>query len=144
MAGFGLKVNIASYAMPMLVFGVIMIFQKSNKRVEGAGWVLVGLGFLFLGIAYMKEGFEAVGGQIDLSQFAVPGFRGLLIYTGIGIAATVIMMGRTRNRAPFVTAAARSSRFSGRCSRSATACPTGGSSTTRSRSAPRRSPWAGR
>ena len=90
-AGLGLKVDIAAYALPMLVFGVIMIFQKSNKRVEGAGWVLVGLGFLFLGIAYMKDGFEAVGGQIDLSQYAVPGFRGLLIYTGIGIAATVIM-----------------------------------------------------
>ena len=42
-AGLGLKVDIAAYAMPMLVFGVIMIFQKSNKRVEGAGWVLVGL-----------------------------------------------------------------------------------------------------
>ena len=52
-AGLGLKVDIAAYALPMLVFGVIMIFQKSNKRVEGAGWVLVGLGFLFLGIAYM-------------------------------------------------------------------------------------------
>jgi phosphate:Na+ symporter len=90
-AGLGMKVDIAAYAMPMLVFGVIMIFQKSNKRLEGAGWVLVGLGFLFLGIAYMKEGFETAGGQIDLSQFAVPGFRGLLIYTGIGIAATVIM-----------------------------------------------------
>ena len=90
-AGLGLKVDIAAYALPMLVFGVIMIFQKSNKRVEGAGWVLVGLGFLFLGIAYMKDGFEAFGGQIDLSQYAVPGFRGLLIYTGIGIAATVIM-----------------------------------------------------
>ena len=90
-AGLGMKVDIAAYAMPMLVFGVIMIFQKSNKRLEGAGWVLVGLGFLFLGIAYMKEGFETAGGQIDLSQFAVPGFKGLLIYTGIGIAATVIM-----------------------------------------------------
>jgi phosphate:Na+ symporter len=77
--------------MPMLVFGVIMIFQKNSKRLEGAGWVLVGLGFLFLGIAYMKDGFEAAGGQIDLSQFAVPGFRGLLIYTAIGMAATVIM-----------------------------------------------------
>jgi len=39
----------------------------------------------------MKEGFETVGGQIDLSQFAIPGFKGLLIYTAIGIAATVIM-----------------------------------------------------
>ena len=34
-AGLGLKVDIAAYAMPMLVFGVIMIFQKSNKRVRG-------------------------------------------------------------------------------------------------------------
>jgi phosphate:Na+ symporter len=90
-AGFGLKVDIAAYAMPMLVFGVIMIFQKSSKRLAGAGWVLVGLGLLFLGIGYMKDGFETVGGQIDLSQYAIPGFKGLLIYTGIGIAATVIM-----------------------------------------------------
>jgi len=90
-AGLGLKVDIAAYAMPMLVFGVILIFQKNNVRVQGAGWALVGLGFLFLGIAYMKEGFETAGGQIDLSQFAIPGFRGLLVYTGIGIAATVIM-----------------------------------------------------
>ena len=90
-AGLGLKIDIAAYAMPMLVFGVIMIFQKSNVKLQGAGWALVGLGFLFLGIAYMKEGFETVGGQIDLSQFAIPGFKGLLIYTAIGIAATVVM-----------------------------------------------------
>ncbi len=75
----------------MLVFGVIMIFQKSSKRLKGAGWILIGLGFLFLGIAYMKEGFEAAVSHIDLSQFAVLGFKGLLIYTAIGIDATVIM-----------------------------------------------------
>jgi phosphate:Na+ symporter len=90
-AGLGLKVDIAAYAMPMLVFGVIMVFQKSSARLQGAGWVLVGMGFLFLGIAYMKGGFEAASGQIDLSQFAVPGFKGLLIYTAVGIAATVVM-----------------------------------------------------
>jgi phosphate:Na+ symporter len=90
-AGFGLKVDIAAYAMPMLVFGVILTFQKSSARMLGAGWALIGLGFLFLGISYMKDGFDAAGGQIDLSQFAIPGFRGLLIYTGLGIAATVIM-----------------------------------------------------
>jgi phosphate:Na+ symporter len=90
-AGLGLKVDIAAYAMPMLVFGVIMVFQKSSARLQGAGWVLVGMGFLFLGIAYMKGGFEAASGQIDLAQFAVPGFKGLLIYTAVGIVATVIM-----------------------------------------------------
>ncbi len=90
MAGFGLKVKISSYAMPMLVFGVILIFQKS-KNLKGIGYVLTGLGFLFLGIHYMKEGFEAFKNTIDLSSFSVPGFKGLLIYTCVGIAATVIM-----------------------------------------------------
>jgi phosphate:Na+ symporter len=90
-AGLGLKVDIAAYAMPMLVFGVIMVFQKDNARLQGTGWALVGLGFLFLGIAYMKEGFETIGSQFDLSHYAIPGFRGLLIYTLIGIAATIVM-----------------------------------------------------
>jgi len=34
MAGFGLKVKISAYAMPMLAFGVILIFQKA-KSLKG-------------------------------------------------------------------------------------------------------------
>ena len=29
-AGFGLKVKISAYAMPMIIFGVILVFQKSK------------------------------------------------------------------------------------------------------------------
>ncbi|HEY5791632.1 MAG TPA: Na/Pi symporter [Gammaproteobacteria bacterium] len=89
-AGFGLKVNIAAYAMPMLVFGVILVFQRP-KALKGVGYILAGVGFLFLGIAYMKDGFDAFKATIDLSRFAIPGLLGLLIYTLIGIVATVIM-----------------------------------------------------
>ncbi len=89
-AGFGLKVNISAYAMPMLVFGTLLIFQKSST-LKGIGYVLAGLGFLFLGIHYMKEGFDAFKDTLDLTQFAVTGFFGLLLYTLIGMAATVIM-----------------------------------------------------
>jgi phosphate:Na+ symporter len=89
-AGFGLKVKIAAYAMPMLVFGIILLFQRS-KTLKGIGYTLMGLGFLFLGIHYMKEGFEAFGTSFDLAAYAVPGLRGLLLYTAIGIAATVVM-----------------------------------------------------
>ncbi|KYJ87565.1 Na/Pi cotransporter family protein [Sulfurovum riftiae] len=90
MAGFGLKVKISAYAMPMLVFGVILIFQKA-KSLKGIGYTLTGLGLLFLGIHYMKEGFETVKETIDLASFAVGGFKGLLIFIGIGILATVVM-----------------------------------------------------
>ncbi len=89
-AGFGLKVNMSAYAMPMLVFGTLLVLQKS-KNLTGIGYILAGLGFLFLGIHYMKEGFDAFKGTLDLTQFAVTGFKGLLIYTLIGLLATVIL-----------------------------------------------------
>jgi len=90
MAGFGLKVKISAYAMPMLVFGVVLLFQKI-KALKGIGYILVGLGFLFLGIHYMKEGFEAYKNSVDLASFAIPGLKGVFIFVGIGILATIVM-----------------------------------------------------
>lgn len=89
-AGYGLKVDIAAYAMPMLIFGVIFIFQKSAS-LKGVGYILTGLGFLFLGIHYMKDGFEAFKATIDLSSYAVGGLKGLFLFSFIGIFATVVM-----------------------------------------------------
>jgi phosphate:Na+ symporter len=89
-AGFGLKVKISAYAMPMLVFGIIMVFQKS-KTYKGFGYILAGLGFLFLGIHHMKEGFEAFKSTIDLTEYALAGYPGLFLFAGIGIFATVVM-----------------------------------------------------
>ncbi|MEW8040898.1 MAG: Na/Pi symporter [Candidatus Thiodiazotropha endolucinida] len=89
-AGLGLKVKISAYAMPMLAFGIIMVFQKSNTY-KGLGYILAGLGFLFLGIHHMKEGFEAFKSTIDLTEFAVAGYPGLFLFAGIGIFATVVM-----------------------------------------------------
>ena len=89
-AGLGLKVNIAAYAMPMIAVSIILVFQQA-KYLRGIGYALGGLGFLFLGIHHMKEGFEAFRDQIDLLRFAVPGILGLIVYTLLGTSATVIM-----------------------------------------------------
>lgn len=89
-AGLGLKVDISAYAMPLLVFGVIGLLQQS-KPLKGAGYGLIGLGFLFLGIHYMKDGFEAFGSSFDLSAYAVPGYPGLFLFALIGLLVTVIM-----------------------------------------------------
>lgn len=89
-AGLGLKVDIASYAMPMIAISIVLVFQKS-KPLRGIGFALGGLGFLFLGIHHMKEGFEAFRDQIDLTRFALGGLLGLIVYTLIGAVATVVM-----------------------------------------------------
>ncbi len=89
-AGFGLKVKISAYAMPMLAFAIILVFQKS-KNLKGIGYVLAGLGLLFLGIHHMKEGFEAFRETIDLTQFTLTGYPGLIVFMLVGTAATVVM-----------------------------------------------------
>lgn len=89
-AGFGLKVKLSAYAMPMLVFGIILIFQKA-RSLKGIGYILAGMGFLFLGIHYMKEGFDTFKQTIDLAEYAMKGYLGLFVYALIGITATVIM-----------------------------------------------------
>jgi len=104
-AGLGLKVKISAYAMPMLVFGVILVFQKS-KSLKGIGYVLAGLGFLFLGIHHMKEGFEAFRDTIDLTAFSVSGYPGIFLFTLIGVAATVIMQSSHATLVIIITALA--------------------------------------
>ena len=89
-AAFGLKVKLSAYAMPLLVFGVILIFQRP-KTMKGAGYILAAVGFLLLGIHHMKEGFEAFKQTLDLAQYAMAGYPGLFLFCLIGIMATVIM-----------------------------------------------------
>lgn len=104
-AGFGIKVKISAYAMPMLVFGCVLSFQKSTK-LKGVGSILVGLGFLFLGIHYMKEGFDTFKDTIDLTRFTVSGFTGLMLYTALGVVATVIMQSSHATLVLIITALA--------------------------------------
>jgi len=104
-AGFGLKIKISALAMPMLVFGIIFSFQK-KASLKGIGNVLAGLGFFFLGVHYMKEGFDVFKEYIDLTQYAVPGFLGVIIYTGVGILITTILQSSSATLALILTALA--------------------------------------
>jgi len=104
-AGLGLKVKISAYAMPMLVFGIILVFQKA-KTLKGIGYILAGLGFLFLGIHHMKEGFEAFKETINLAEYAVSGFPGLMLFSAIGIFATVVMQSSHATLVLIITALA--------------------------------------
>lgn len=102
-AGFGLKVKISNFALPMLIFGVFLIFQQ-NKTAKAIGSILMGMGFLFLGIHYMKEGFSVFRETINLEDYAISETRGLVIYILIGVAITVIIQSSDATMAIIITA----------------------------------------
>jgi phosphate:Na+ symporter len=104
-AGFGLKVKLSAYAMPMLIFGILLIFQKPPV-IKGVGYALSGIGFLFLGIQFMKDGFEIFQDSLDLSAYALSGYAGLFLYVLLGILATVIMQSSHATLVLIITALA--------------------------------------
>lgn len=104
-SSFGLKIKIAQYALPMLIFGVIMQFSKHNSY-KGLGSVLIGLGFIFLGISYMKEGFETMKQGLDLAEYAIAGYLGVFVYILFGAIATVVIQSSSATMAIIITALA--------------------------------------
>lgn len=104
-SSFGLKIKIAHYALPMLIFGVIMQFSK-HTTYKGLGSVLIGLGFIFLGIAYMKEGFETLKEGLDLAEYAIEGYPGVFVYILFGAIATVVIQSSSATMAIIITALA--------------------------------------
>jgi phosphate:Na+ symporter len=104
-AGFGLHIKIASLSMPMLVFGTVMSFQKKSN-LKAIGNILMGLGFFFLGIHYMKEGFDTFKDSFDLAKYAIPGFWGLIVFTLLGILITTILQSSSATLALILTALA--------------------------------------
>ncbi len=102
-SSFGVKIDMAVYAMPMIIFGVG--FKLSDKHtLKGFGNVLIGLGFIFLGIEYMKDGFETLKNGIDLSSFQMEGYLGALVYILVGIVATVVIQSSAATMAIIITA----------------------------------------
>ncbi len=105
LAGFGLKVKLSVYSMPMLAFGVVLILQK-NTKFKAIGWVIAGIGFLFMGIQHMKDGFDVMKDSIDLSAYAMTGIKGLMVYSLLGILVTVVMQSSHATLVLIITALA--------------------------------------
>jgi len=102
-SSFGMKIDIAAFALPMIIFGVIFRFYK-QKNIQGIGNIFLGLGFVFLGIGYMKDGFEDLKQGIDLAQFSIEGYYGIFVYIIIGAIATIIIQSSSATLALTITA----------------------------------------
>ncbi|MFC2126433.1 Na/Pi cotransporter family protein [Bacteroidota bacterium] len=100
---FGLNFKISAFAMPLIIFGVLFVLQKA-RSVKALGYVLVGIGFLFLGVSYIKTGFEILQSQVQLVAPFSSDISNMLFFTALGIAATIIMQSSAASLAIIITA----------------------------------------
>ncbi len=88
-ATLGFKVNIESFALPMIgAGGLLLIFADAHKKLITVAKVLVGFGLLFLGLEFMKTSIESLTDTIDLAKFS--NFP-LISFIGIGFVLTAII-----------------------------------------------------
>ena len=89
-AGVGLKIDIANYAMPIVIFGVIFTIMRENA-IKGIGFFLISIGLILIAIMYMKSGFENTKENIDLAKYSIAGLKGVVIYVIVGTLITALM-----------------------------------------------------
>lgn len=66
-ATLGFKVNIESFTLPLIGNGGLsIIFLGKSARYSNLSKLLVGFGFLFMGLDYMKASVEFLAGSIDM------------------------------------------------------------------------------
>ncbi len=88
-ASLGFKLDIESFALPFVgIGGLGLIFLSKSEKLSNISKIIVGFGFLFLGLEYMKTSISDFSESFDLSFFA--GY-GKLTFALIGFVITAII-----------------------------------------------------
>ncbi|MCB0489248.1 MAG: Na/Pi symporter [Cyclobacteriaceae bacterium] len=101
-ATIGFKINIEAFAFPIVgVFGITMALAKKDSVVFQWSKFLFGFGALFVGLSFMKSGFEHLVGQMDFSNF---GDQPLAVFILIGFGITTVIQSSSATVAITLTA----------------------------------------
>ena len=101
-ATVGFKLDIESFALPLIGSGGLgIIFLGKSEKYSNISKLLVGFGFLFMGLDYMKASVEVFTNSFDLST--IPDY-GIIVYVGIGILLTAVIQSSSATMAITLTA----------------------------------------
>ncbi len=101
-ATIGFKIKIESFALPFIGIGAVgLIFFRPATRPFFASRLLIGFGFLFLGLDYMKGSVESFAETFSLER--IPDY-GLWFYLLTGALATAAMQASAATIAIALTA----------------------------------------
>jgi phosphate:Na+ symporter len=101
-ATIGFKFSIEAFALPFIGLGGLgLIFFGRSSKKSNISKLMVGFGFLFLGLDYMKTSVEELAATFDLSAFQD---YNILVFVLIGFVITAIMQSSSAAMAIVLTA----------------------------------------
>ncbi|MDA0890472.1 MAG: Na/Pi cotransporter family protein [Bacteroidetes bacterium] len=90
----GFKVNMSALALPIIAFGVPMMFARKTKT-KNWGEFLVGFALLFIGLSELKDAVPDVKNNPEilnfLAGFADISFLSRLMFVGVGTLLTIVV-----------------------------------------------------
>lgn len=87
-AFFGFRVQISSFAMPLVGVGAFL-WLISKGRLRAGGAILAGFGLIFVGLDYLQRGMGNVAWNID--SVVGEGWFAYWLLAGLGVVMTVVM-----------------------------------------------------
>jgi len=101
-AALGFQLKIESFSLPFIAIGgLLLVFNASAGRLFQLSRLLLGFGFLLLGVAYMKGGVENLAATVDLAHLSP---HGLWFYVLVGVVLTALMHASSASIAIFMAA----------------------------------------
>lgn len=101
-ATVGFKLNIEAFALPLVgIGGLGLIFLGKSEKYSNFSKLLVGFGFLFMGLDYMKVSVEVFTENFDIASLPV---YGSVVYLGMGMLLTAVMQSSSATMAIILTA----------------------------------------
>ena len=93
--GWIVTLKIVKYSMPLIGFGVLLLFFSRRQNLRYLGEIIFGFGILFLGMTSMKHGFSPLRESPEFLQLFHyvngSGYGSIFLGVGIGTLTTVIV-----------------------------------------------------
>ncbi|MCB0755953.1 MAG: Na/Pi symporter [Flavobacteriales bacterium] len=101
-AYFGFKIDIEAFSLPLIgIGGLGLIFLGKSERYSNLSRLLVGFGFLFMGLDYMKQSVTELTETFDMAS--LPDY-GIVVYALVGLLLTATMQSSSATIAIVLTA----------------------------------------
>ena len=91
---FGFKVDVSSFALPLLGIAIPLIFSSKSTR-KSLGEFIFGFSFLFMGLAYLKDNVPNLAENPEMLAFIQNytgmGYLSILLFLFLGSILTIVV-----------------------------------------------------